>query len=174
MAQKTQSTYPRRRRGKGFTKAGGLVQTQIRKVGETRGFAVSRLVTHWAEVVGDDIAKLCQPLKVSYAKGGMGGTLTVLTRGAAAPMVQGYLPSIRDRVNACYGYNAISRVSVTQTAPMGFAEGQTPFTYRRTQPVVPAPQDHPKAREAAAGVSDPGLRAALESLGANIMNDTNN
>jgi hypothetical protein len=34
---------------------------------------------------------------------------------------------LRARVNACYGYNAIARIRITQTAPTGFAEGQAAF-----------------------------------------------
>ena len=83
MADKGYSGKGKRRFGKGFARAGGLVQPQIRKASESRGFAVSRLVTHWAEVVGDDIAALCRPVKVGYGRqGGLGATLTVLARGA--------------------------------------------------------------------------------------------
>ena len=40
-----------KRRGRGFEPASGLLKDRIRAAGESRGFAVSRLLTHWAEVV---------------------------------------------------------------------------------------------------------------------------
>ena len=142
MADKGYSGKGKRRFGKGFARAGGLVQPQIRKASESRGFAVSRLVTHWAEVVGDDIAALCRPVKVGYGRqGGLGATLTVLARGAAAPLVQAQLPRIRDRVNACYGYNAVARIAVTQTAAVGFGEAQTPFSAPSAKSARPAPPE---------------------------------
>ncbi|MBN2742022.1 MAG: DUF721 domain-containing protein [Rhodobacteraceae bacterium] len=155
---------------RGFEPAGKLLRQRVRAAGESRGFAVSRLLTHWAEVVGGDIAAHTRPVKIGYSKGGFGATLTLLTSGAAAPMVQMQLPKIREKVNACYGYNAISRVSLTQTAPIGFAEGQAQFT--------PAPKAVPKALdpkviEAAArtteGCKDAGLKSALETLAQNVL-----
>jgi len=159
-----------KRRGRGFRSAAGLLKDRIRAVGESRGFAVSKLLTHWAEVVGEDIAAIALPVKIGYGREGFGATLTLLTTGAAAPVLQMQLPKIRDRVNACYGYNAISRVTITQTAPQGFAEGQVAFT--------PAPKSAPKptdpaVRRAAEALSDevhdPVLRAALEALGEKVL-----
>lgn len=160
---------PRRRR-RGFEPAAGLLKDRIRQAGESRGFAVARLLTHWAEVVGDEVAAMARPVKVGYGREGFGATLTLLTTGAAAPVLQMQLPKIREKVNACYGYNAISRVVITQTAPLGFAEGQVAF--------APAPHSAPPMldpairREAAAlsgEVQDAALRAALEALGEKVL-----
>ena len=35
---------------------------------------------------------------------------------------------LKERVNAVYGYAAITRIHLTQTAATGFAEGQAEFT----------------------------------------------
>lgn len=159
-----------RRRGRGFEPAAGLLRDRIRAAGESRGFAVSRLLTHWAEVVGAEIAAVALPVKIGYGREGFGATLTLLTTGAAAPIVQMQLPRIRERVNACYGYNAISRVAVTQTAPTGFFEGQVAFA-PAAKP-APRPADPAIRREATAlsgEVQDPALRAALEALGEKVL-----
>ncbi|MGO4851950.1 DUF721 domain-containing protein [Phaeovulum sp. W22_SRMD_FR3] len=158
------------RRMRGFEPAAGLMRERIRTAGEARGFAVARLLTHWAEVVGEEIAARARPVKVGYGKGAMGATLTLLTTGAAAPMLQMQLPAIRDKVNACYGYNAISKVILTQTAPTGFAEGQAQFA--PAPKAVKPPPDPEICREAqatAAPVGDSDLRAALELLAQNVL-----
>lgn len=156
------------RRMRGFEAASGLLRDRIRTAGEARGFAVTRLLTHWAEIVGEDLARTTQPVKVGYTREGLGATLTILTQGASAPMVEMQKDRIRQRVNACYGYNAISRVALTQTSGAavmgGFAEEQTPFAGPRRDPAVVA-----KATETAAGVADPTLRAALETLAGHIL-----
>lgn len=158
------------RRHRGFEPASGLLRDKIRQAGEARGFAVSRLLTHWAEVVGQDIARVARPVKVGYGREGLGATLTLLTTGAAAPILQMHLPKIRERVNACYGYNAISRVTITQTAPTGFAEGQVEFMPApKTARAEPRPEAVLAAKEAAKGVDDDGLRAALEALGQKVL-----
>ncbi len=163
---KTNRPYRRRR----FEKASGLVQAQIRKVSETRGFAVSRLLTHWDEIVGADIAATALPVKIGYTRGGLGATLTILTTGAHAPMLQAQLPKIQERANACYGYGAIAKIRITQTAPTGFSEGQIKFS--------PAPPEKPRApdakiiqaaEQATLCISDAPLRQALAALGENIL-----
>jgi hypothetical protein len=160
---------PQYRRSKGFQQTGNLVQKQIRHVGEGRGFAVSRLLTHWAEVVGPDLAQASRPVKVHYGRKGFGATLTVLTTGANAPMMSMQTEQIKQRVNACYGYAAISRVKITQTAREGFAEGRAQFELRPSAPKGPKPETIQAAQSMADGVQDPGLRAALAQLGANVI-----
>ena len=53
-----------RRHARGFESAAGLLKQRIRAAGETRGFAVSRLLTHWEEIVGPETAGiLIEPLQ---------------------------------------------------------------------------------------------------------------
>jgi hypothetical protein len=157
------------RRMRGFEPASGFVKDPVRAVGESRGFAVARLLTHWAEIVGEDLARTTRPVKVGYGREGMGATLTVLTTASQAPMVQMALPRIKDRVNACYGYAAIARIMVTQTAPTGFAEGQVEFTPAPKAAKVVDPAIIQAAAETADGVQDTSLRAALENLARNVL-----
>lgn len=165
----------RRSTTKGFSQAASLMQTRIREGMESRGFAVMRLLTHWNEVVGDEIAAMATPVKVGYARGGIGATLTILTRGSHAPLLDMQRDRIRDKVNACYGYNAISRVTITQTAPTGFAEGQVAFAPapKRTPP-APSPEIMATARGQVTDVQSDDLRRMLELLGANIMTKQTN
>ena len=157
------------RRQRGFEPAAGFVKEPIRAVGEARGFAVSRLLTQWADIVGADVAQYTRPIKVGYGRDGMGATLTLLTTAAQGPVVQMELPRIKDRVNACYGYAAISRITVTQTAPGGFAEGQAVFAPAPKVEKRPDPRILADAALIADGVQDTTLRAALETLAQNVL-----
>lgn len=158
------------RRKRGFEAASSLLKDRIRTVGEQRGFAVTRLLTQWAEVVGEDLARTTRPVKIGYSRDGMGATLSLLTTSSHAPMVQMQLPKIREKVNACYGYAAIARITLTQTAPMGFSEGQAEFIAAPKVAPPPDPAILARAAEAADGVQDTSLRAALEALAQNILN----
>jgi len=157
----------RRRGGKGFQRTASLLQTRIRAAGESRGFAITRLLTHWADIVGEDIARMARPVHVKYGRDSFGATLTLLTTGPQAPMLEMQKEVVRERVNICYGYTAISRIRITQTAPIGFAEGQAQFT--SAPKVKPAQPSEHALRAAAAPISDQGLRDALEALGENII-----
>jgi len=154
---------------RGFEPAFGLMTHQVRTAGESRGFAVAKLLTHWEEVAGPDLAAVTRPVKVGYGREGMGATLMLLVRGAAAPMVEMQKDALRARVNAVYGYNAIARITLTQTAPTGFAEGQAQFRPAPKAAPAPDPALAAAAHDAAMGVKDTGLRTALEQLGQNIL-----
>lgn len=163
---------PRRTTTKGFKRTNSLLSQQIRKASETRGFAQSRLLTHWAEIAGEATAAISRPVEVSYGrKEGIGATLTLLTTGANAPMLEMQKEQLRARVNAVYGYNAIARVRITQTAATGFAEGRVAFDHKpKGEKPRPNPALQQKAAEATKPVADEGLREALARLGENILN----
>ena len=171
MARNTTTALPpsAQRRMRGFEPTSGLLQQRIRAAGEARGFAVTRLLTQWAEVAGEDMARITRPVKVGYGREGMGATLTLLVAAAHAPMVQMDLPRLKDRVNAAYGYAAIARISLTQTAASGFAEGQAQFLGAAAQARVADPALQAEAKAVAAPVKDDGLRSALEALAQNIL-----
>lgn len=163
---------PRRATTKGFKRTSSLLTQRIRTASESRGFAQSRLLTHWAEIVGEDMASMSRPVEVSYGRGGMGATLTLLTTGSNAPMLEMQKEKLRAQVNGVYGYNAIARIRVTQTAASGFAEGQVAFGYQRKKVAASSvsPEVQRKAHDMAETVSDDGLRHALAQLGENILN----
>lgn len=165
---------PRQGQTYGFKRTSSLLQTQIRKVSETRGFAQSRLLTHWAEIAGDEIAAISRPVEVRYGRGGLGATLTLLTTGAHAPMLEMQKESLRERVNQVYGYTAIARMRITQTAATGFSEGQAQFEHRPKRAASDAGSAPilPQARDLANGVDDAGLRAALERLATHVYSKT--
>lgn len=174
MAQKKPETQPRRRM-RGFEAAAQLVAQRVKAVGEGRGFAVARLLTHWQEVVGPELAAHTRPVRISHGKG-FGATLTLLVPGAHAPLVAMQLDQIRARVNACYGFNAVSRIVLTQTAPVGFAdgeggfaEGQAEFAAAPRRAAAPDPQKIAQAEDIASGFDNPALSDAMRRLALNIL-----
>lgn len=163
MAQRNSTT-------RGFERTASVLSERIRRGGETRGFAVSRVLTHWAEIVGGDIAAIARPVEVGYGRGGFGAMLTVLTTGAQAPMLEMQKEKLRERVNAVYGYNAISRIRITQTAAAGFSEGRAQFVQKPPRSVHSEdPQDTARVQAAVGRVENEDLRAALERLGRNVL-----
>lgn len=184
MAQSKPDT-PSRRRMRGFESAAQLVAHRIKAVGERRGFASARLLTNWEEVVGPEIAALARPVKISHGKG-FGATLTLLVPGPHAPMLNMQLERIRERVNACYGFNAVARIVLTQTAPTGyatasgfaaagFAEEQAGFAGPRRANPAPDRAGIEQAEQIAREFDDPKLSAAMRQMALNIMSrrDTN-
>ena len=159
------------KRQSGFQRTSTLVEQKLRAVGESRGFAITRLLTHWSDIVGTEVSNISIPVKVSYAQKGFGATLVILTTGAQAQMLEMQLPVIREKVNACYGYNAIARIRITQTAPIGFSEGQLQFKTKKVKDTetAPCPKTAIKVAAIAETIKDDELRAALSDFGKNIL-----
>lgn len=151
----------------GFRRAASYVKQQIQTGGESRGFAVTRLLTGWDEIAGAKIAKVARPVSVDHRKGSFGATLTLLCSGANAPLVEMQKDQLKDRINSCYGYSAISRIRITQTSATGFAEPQA--SYDPGPKKGPNPEQRMQAEQAARVVHDPDLRAALSALGASVL-----
>jgi hypothetical protein len=156
------------RRNRGFLQTNGLLTRQIRAASEKRGFAETRLLTQWVEIVGEETARMGQPIKIGYSKQGFGASLTVLCKGADAPMLQMQIPQIIERVNACYGYNAIARIKLTQTAPTGFHEPKTGFEHKQPEPEI-TPTQREVIETSLQDVADSDLKKSLQLLGENIV-----
>ena len=158
------------RRGR-FTSAAETLRRTLRESAARRGFAEPKVLTHWPEIVGARLAGLATPVRVTYPRGsGLGATLVVHAEGARAPEVEHLGPQIVERVNRFYGYRAISRVRVVQTAPTpaGFAEA-APGWKGPEEPPEPGPEERAEAARLAAAIRDEELRLALTRVGAHIL-----
>lgn len=164
------------RRGRPFRRASAILAARVQSVAERQGFAKREILTRWAEIAGPSLAEKATPLRLTYARGGMGATLLVHAQGAVAHEVELQAPLLRERLNAVFGYNAVARVKITQAGARtsGFAEGQAGFApapAAAPQPVKP-PLSETTKRAAAAmteGVLDGPLRAALATLAQNAL-----
>ncbi len=157
-------------KNRGFVHAGGVLGARIRNMSGKRGFAEARLLTQWPEIVGEAVAKIAKPVKVSYTRQGMGAKLTVLALGANGPELQMQLPRIKERVNACYGYSAISEIRITQTAHTGFAEAGEAFEFDEpVQQKAVNPEKSASQKNQISRIADTNLRDLLEKLGKNVL-----
>ncbi len=159
-----------------FKPASDLLRSKIREVGEARGFSATRLLTHWAEIVGAQVAAIAKPLEIRHPRPRPGhppegATLTVLALGAAALRLEMERDRIRERVNACYGYNAIAKLRIRQAGPEAFAAeiaALAPAT-ENGAPERCTPEPSAAAGSLADGVSNTELRLALAALAANVL-----
>lgn len=158
---------PPRRRARGFEAAGHLAQDRISEGARKRGAMLARLLGHWGEIAGPDLGAITRPLRTHFGRDGLGATLTLAAAPATAPMLQMRLPDLTARINAALGYAAIARIKLVQSDQGSFTAGlaEAPASFAAA-PKAPAPP--PAAASELATVSDPGLRAALETLGRNL------
>ncbi len=151
------------RRG-GTRAVGAALSPLVRNAFRRQGFAATEVVTRWAAIVGERVARRSLPERVTFPTGkSVGGTLHIRVEGPMATELQHVEPQVIERVNAFYGYPAIANVALKQ--------GRLPPTRRS----VPKPkrvlsEDARNTLDTAlAGTSNEGLRAALEALGRQVL-----
>ena len=124
------------------------------------GFVQSSLVTRWADIVGEKLARASQPESLRFPQGKkQDGVLTLAAHGAHAAMLAHVVPEIIERVNRFFGYAAVARVTIRHG-------DVAPRPERRAPPsLAPVPVE---LGESLKTIADPELRAVLEALGSGV------
>ena len=129
------------------------------------GFVQSAIVSRWPDIVGERWAGVSQPESLRFPPGEKrDGTLSLVVKGAHAPMMQHITPEIAERVNRFFGYTAVARVQIRQ----GDVVAREP---RRAPPSLRPPAG-PELGGGIKTIADPELRAVLESLAAGVAAST--
>ncbi len=128
------------------------------------GFVQSAIVSRWPDIVGERWAGVSAPESLRFPPGQKrDGTLSLVVKGAHAPMMQHITPEIAERVNRFFGYTAVARVTIRQGEV-------TPREARRAPPSLKA-MPVEMGRELVT-IADPELRAVLEALAAGVAGST--
>jgi hypothetical protein len=170
MAEDTGTQRPKdkpARIARGFVRAGGLIDDQMRRCAGKRGFAQARLRALWPDIAGPEFAAICAPLRLARARGPAGGLLTLAVSGPHAPKLQMLLPLLRERINAALGPGTVGRIQLTQATAQGFAEPP-----RRFAPAPPPPVELGPVSGTLSSIGDGELRGALETLARNVLSRT--
>jgi hypothetical protein len=129
-----------------------------------QGLGEAQLLAEWPAIIGEELARHCWPIKLSFPRGERrDGTLRLRVASALALEIQHREPVLLERINGYFGYRAVIRLALVQGgAPP--EEGSAPPPPR---PLVPAERRDLDRR--LDGIADPGLRAALRRLGSAII-----
>lgn len=156
-------------RKNGFKKASVLLKRNIQRASESRGFAQSRVLTHWGEIVGEEISSVSIPTKVSYRTDGLGATLTILTSGSNGPILEMQKEFIRNKINAVYGYNAVHKIKITQSSPVALIRKNDASGKLSSQKQKLNVEISPTVENIIHEVDDKNLKQALEELAINVF-----
>lgn len=162
---------------RGFATAARAARRPMETAAARRGIAEARLISAWPDIVGQSIAAVSRPVKVRHRRVGseeqqrQEGVLVLAVSGASATEIEFFTPQIIERVNAAYGYGAITEVAITQAhaplPPLGKLENPRQATLEDLT------NDARNRLEAMTRpVEDDALRDALTRLGANVMRKT--
>jgi hypothetical protein len=134
-----------------------------------RGFAEAEMVLQWAAVVGEELARLSAPVKLSFGTPGtkdasarVNGILHLRVAPGTAIEFQHLEPVIVERINTFFGYRAVARLALRQG----------PLPRRAPPPSQPrtlSPTENHALQGSLDLIADPELRAALERLGRAVI-----
>ena len=144
-------------------RAGKALQPLIKKLDEQFGRGAGALEPRWREIVGDRLARVTHPQKLTKGRGGQPGVLELRVAGAAALLVQHQSEDILSRVNLFLGEGTVGKLRIAQGPVKPPAEPATrPRRAAVAPPLTAAVESELAASVAAAPES---LRAALAALG---------
>ena len=128
---------------------------------KSHGFSDPTIIHQWGTIVGEQLAAVSCPLRLSRqaANSRGGATLKVRVLGAAALEFEHMTPQILERINQFYGYQAVSRITLEQ-GPLPLRRPRPPLQKRKL-----TAKEESEIREASSGIEDDDLRAAIEGLG---------
>lgn len=155
-------TRPQRRppppAGRGL---GKLVRELDAKFGQGAGALQAR----WREVVGADIARRTEPVKLVKGRNGGPSSLEIRVAGPSAAIVQHQAHEILARVNLFLGAEAVQKLRIVQGPLRGAPDAQAPR--RRSQPLDAAAEA--KLSEGLAKAPEGKLKQALMALGRGVL-----
>lgn len=137
---------------------GHTIVRSFKPILKEAGPAPDTLASRWTEIVGERLAKVTAPVRVSRGKSG--GVLHLRAPSAAAPMVQHAAEHILERVNLASG-SKVKAIRIIHTA------APTDVTAPRPRPLSPVERE--ALIRSLARVHTPAVRSALEELGKAIL-----
>ena len=129
-----------------------------------QGFAAVEIVTHWEDIVGADLARRSEPMRLTWPRRedpDSIGTLTIRVEGAYALELQHLAPVVIERVNRYFGWCCVGRIALRQ-GPVSKPRSAP------AAPVEPAPETVSEVERGLGRFEDEALKSSLARLGALI------
>lgn len=147
--------------------AGRGLTRMLRELDERFGQGPGALQARWREIVGEEIARRTEPVKLIKGRGGAPSTLEIRVPGPVAALIQHQAPEIMARVNLFLGDGAVGRLRILQGPLRPLAQRPGPPARRRPPP-LDAAQEADLAKGLAAQPEGP-LKDALAALGRGVL-----
>jgi hypothetical protein len=153
---------PPTKKGKAASPLADFVNAAMAEAFKRQGFAATDVITHWEDIVGPELARHSEPIRLTWPRREdehSVGILAVRVEGAYALELQHSTAAIIERVNRYFGWRCVGRVTIRQG----------PVAKRRKPPAPPAEPEAAAVAEVARKIGpfeDEGLGKSLPRLGA--------
>lgn len=149
--------------------AGRSLAPLIKKLDDQFGRGAGALEPRWREIVGERLARVTRPQKLTTGRGGSGGTLELRVSGPAALLVQHQSEDIIQRVNLFLGAGSVEKLRIAQgpVKPLPVNSAKPRPRSRAVLPPLPASVE----ADLASAIEDAPdrLKAALQKLGRAVL-----
>lgn len=145
--------------------AGRALRGYMKDLDGRYGQGASALIARWREVVGPEIARRTEPVKLTKGRNGGPSSLEIRVAGPSAAIIQHQAHDILARVNLFLGAEAVQKLRIVQ-GPLQHKPAAAPSP-RRKAPLDAAAEA--KLAEGLAGAPNGKLRDALLALGRNVL-----
>jgi len=150
-------------------KAGRALQGLIKELDAKFGRGASALEPRWREIVGDRLARVTRPQKLTRGRSGAGGTLELRVAGPAALLVQHQSEDILARVNLFLGAGSVDKLRIAQ-GPVKQPSDIAAVPNRRPAAQPLSAHDEAALKADVASAPD-SLKGPLERLGRAVLGD---
>jgi hypothetical protein len=141
------------------TRLGLYTQKIVKPVFKARGLLEGRIVTHWSKIVGEKLARLALPEKITFPKGKtVEGTLHLSVTSSGSLLLHYAQDLIIEQVNTFFGYKALAKLRMTH----GYIP---PPVAPLAQPRSLSPEEEQWITNQIQNIDDPELKSRLEKLG---------
>ncbi len=139
---------------------GFYTHTLIKPVFKARGLMEGKIITHWAQIVGDKFAQFSLPEKITFPKGKkMEGTLHLSVTSSGALFTHYVQDLVLERINTFFGYKAVSKLRMVH----GFLPPEKPPLQKSLPPL--SADEKGWLDQQVEGVEDVELRDSLKKIG---------
>ena len=88
-----------------------ILKTKLKKA----NFVELSIIKNWKEIVGDDIAKNCWPIKIFFSDGNnSNGKIVIKVKRGWSLEIEYKNQEIIEKLNQYFGYKAISKINIIQ------------------------------------------------------------
>lgn len=164
------SPHENKRSASGLNTLASETLPLLRRILGKQGLASADILAFWDQIAGEELAACTVPEKISFKPGERnGGILHIaVPNGAFALEIQHREKFILDKVNAYFGYGAVTGMKIRQGSVPLLRKAKQ-FNQPPLKKILVSREEQNFIEELTGGVEDDRLKESLVRLGKNII-----
>jgi len=160
-------TISKDRKTKGLSSISNSILPFAKQILGKKGFVEIDILTNWETIIGKELSAYTLPQRIDFKKDQRNNGILHLEvpAGAFAVEVKHKENLILERINAYFGYNAVSSLKIIQNNSLSIADTKTPAKQNKS---LVSPEEENYIKSLGEDIENPRLKEILTKLGLNI------